>query len=171
MFSAGRINELYWKMITRKMANEMIASTFLEFFQRDIEKLKDEIAQFPNEHLWKTKGDIKNSAGNLALHLTGNLKHFIGAVLGNTGYARKRDMEFSDKSVSKEKLLQGLIETKEIVTSVLPSLPDEKVMQPYPIEAFGKQATTLYVMVQLVAHLNYHLGQVNYLRRMFQEVA
>lgn len=111
------------------------------------------------------KGDIKNSAGNLALHITGNLKHFIGSVLGGTGYVRERDREFSDKDVPKAQLLQELDEAAAIVSTVLSSLPDEKVLLPYPADTFGKDALTLRVLVILTTHLDYHLGQVNYLRR------
>jgi uncharacterized damage-inducible protein DinB len=144
----------------------MIAKTFLDFFQRDLEKLKEEITLFPEDRLWLVNGEIKNSAGNLALHITGNLKHFIGAVMGDTGYIRQRDKEFSDKNVTKEKLLQGLTESETIVTTVLSALTDEKLMQPYPVETFGKNSTTLRALIQLIAHLDYHLGQVNYLRRL-----
>lgn len=144
----------------------MIARTFLEFFKRDIAKLREEITLFPDERLWRVNGEIKNPAGNLALHVTGNLKHFIGAVLGGTGYVRQRDSEFSEKEVSKEKLLQGLNEAETVVTKVLSTLADEKLIQPYPMDTFGKNSTTLHALIQLASHLSYHLGQVNYLRRM-----
>jgi hypothetical protein len=69
-------------------------------FLRDLEKLKTEISSFKDEsNLWKISGDIKNSAGNLCLHLCENLQHFIGAVLGNSGCVRNRDAEFSRKNV------------------------------------------------------------------------
>ncbi len=80
--------------------------TYLQFFLRDLNKLKEEISLYKNENdLWAVKGDVKNSGGTLALHLIGNLKHFIGAQLGNTGYIRNRDKEFSDKNIPKEKIL------------------------------------------------------------------
>ncbi|MDZ4844187.1 MAG: DinB family protein [Chitinophagales bacterium] len=144
----------------------MIASSFSEIILRDLEKFKEEIRLFPEDHLWTVQGEIKNSAGTLALHLTGNLKHFIGAVLGNTGFVRQRDKEFSDKTISKETLLAGLDETAVIVKKTLSELTDEQVMQIYPLEKFKEASTTLFVLTHLTAHLNYHLGQVNYLRRM-----
>lgn len=143
----------------------MIASSISEIILRDLEKFKEEIRLFPDERLWSVQGDIKNSAGNLALHIAGNLKTFIGAVLGNTGYVRQRDKEFSDKNISKEALLAGLDETAAIVKKTLSELTDEQMMQVYPFEKFKEAATTLYVLTHLTAHLNYHLGQVNYLRR------
>lgn len=143
----------------------MIASSISEIILRDLEKFQEEIRLFPDERLWSVQGDIKNSAGNLALHIAGNLKTFIGAVLGNTGYVRQRDKEFSDKNISKEALLAGLDETAAIVKKTLSELTDEQMMQVYPFEKFKEAATTLYVLTHLTAHLNYHLGQVNYLRR------
>lgn len=144
----------------------MIAAAFLETIQRDIEKFKSEIQLFPDEKLWMAQGDIKNSAGTLALHLTGNLKHFIGAMLGNTGYVRQRDKEFSDTNIPKEQLLQGLSEAAAVVTQTLASLSDEKLSAIFPIEFAGRQVTTFQMLLHITTHLNYHLGQVNYLRRM-----
>ncbi len=144
----------------------MIASSFSEIILRDLEKFKEEIRLFPEERLWSVQGDVKNSAGNLALHLAGNLKHFIGAVLGNSGFVREREKEFSDKNISKETLLAGLDETTAIIKKTLSELTNEQVMQIYPFDKFKEKATTLYALTHLTAHLNYHLGQVNYLRRM-----
>lgn len=144
----------------------MITASLSEIILRDLEKFKEEIRLFTDEKLWSVQGDIKNSAGTLALHLTGNLKHFIGATLGNTGYVRQRDKEFSDTNVPKEHLLQGLTEAGSIVTQTLAALPDEKLSAIFPIEFAGRQVTTFQMLLHITTHLNYHLGQMNYLRRM-----
>ena len=69
--------------------------TLSSFFRKDLSKLIGEIDLYKNEtDLWKIKDGISNSGGNLTLHLIGNLNHFIGATLGNTGYVRERDKEF-----------------------------------------------------------------------------
>ena len=60
------------------------------------------------EDVWKIKEGISNSAGNLTLHLLGNLNHFIGATLGNTGYVRERDKEFSLKNIPRIQLVEDL---------------------------------------------------------------
>ncbi len=71
------------------MLNELLS----EFFERDIIKLKEEIVLYKDEtNLWKVENKISNSAGNLCLHLIGNLNHFIGATVGNTGYVRQREL-------------------------------------------------------------------------------
>lgn len=94
----------------------MIKEALLEIFERDLGKLKEEISSYaPENKLWKVDRQISNSGGNLALHLIGNLNHFIGATLGNTGYIRERDKEFSEKDVPAQQLLQAIDATIIIV--------------------------------------------------------
>ncbi|VXD15939.1 DinB family protein [Marinoscillum sp. 108] len=139
----------------------------ITLFEKDLNILIREVDSYSEESdLWKTAPGITNSAGNLALHLVGNLQHFIGAVLGDTGYVRNREAEFSDRNVPKAKILQDIQETIAVVSATLTKLNDEQLNDIYPIEVFGKPMTTLHFLVHLEGHLNYHLGQVNYHRRL-----
>ena len=96
------------------MINQLI-----NIFSRDLNKLKEEISLYKDENsLWIVKGDISNSAENLCLHLIGNLNHFIGATLGNSGYVRTRELEFSSKNCSREEMLKSVDQTIEIVTNI-----------------------------------------------------
>lgn len=145
----------------------MLSSTLIQLYERDLEKLKTEIGLYPNESdLWKTSGEITNSAGNLTLHLIGNLKHFFGAVLGDTGFVRERDKEFSDGGVSRAEMLAEIDAAKAHVVETLRKLNAEDLAKNYPIEVFGQPMTTEYFVVHLATHLNYHLGQINYHRRL-----
>ncbi|MEW6468078.1 MAG: DUF1572 family protein [Bacteroidota bacterium] len=147
----------------------MTAQLFLELFERDIVKVKEEIALYANEgDLWLVQGDVRNSAGTLALHLAGNLRHFIGAVLGNTGYVRQRDKEFSDRDIPREQLLAGLDDALDVVRKTLARLSDEDLSRDFPIEFMGRRKT-LQVLIILASHLNYHLGQINYHRRLLAQ--
>ena len=138
-----------------------------QLFTSDLEKLKTEISSYTDEmNLWKISGDIKNSGGNLCLHLCGNLQHFIGAVLGNSGYVRKRDAEFSRKSVSVKELVKEVELTITAVENTLNHLKEERLGEKYPRNVFGYEMTTEYFLIHLAAHLNYHLGQINYHRRL-----
>lgn len=144
----------------------MLIETLQQLFDRDLSKLKDEIGLYSDEaDLWKIGGEITNSAGNLALHLVGNLRHFFGAVLSETGYVRDRDKEFSDGGVSREDLLAGIDQAAADVMATLAKLTDEDLASNYPIEVFGNPMTTEFFLVHLATHLNYHLGQINYHRR------
>lgn len=149
----------------------MLKDILIRLYDRDFAKLRAEIEQYSDGGaLWKTEAGITNSGGNLCLHLTGNLKHFIGAVLGNSGYVRDRDAEFSSTRISKEKLLTEIESTAAIVRSSLEKLTEEDFAKMYPIEVFGEPMTTGYFLVHLTTHFNYHLGQINYHRRLLTDV-
>lgn len=145
----------------------MLTDVLAKLFARDLAKLKNEIELYSNENdLWKTSGEITNSAGNLTLHLIGNLKHFIGATLGNSGYVRHRDLEFSDSGVPRQSLMTGIDETTAVVASTFSRLSEADLEKIYPIEVFGEPLTTEFFLVHLAGHLNWHLGQINYHRRL-----
>lgn len=139
-------------------------------YEKDISKLIEEISLYKNEEdLWKLEGAILNTAGNLALHLTGSLNYFIGNILGQTGYVRERDKEFSLKDIPQEKLLADLHETKEIVVNTLSQLTEEDLQKDFPLKINSQTMSTADTLVFFLAHLNYHLGQVNYHRRIIAE--
>lgn len=139
----------------------------ITFFENDLNKLATEISLFKDEKsLWKVKDGITNPAGNLALHLIGNLNHFIGKTLGNTNYIRNRDEEFSLRNVPQAKLISDINEVKEIIKNTLPNLSPQDLQKDFPIKIRDEIFSTEIMLVYLLAHLNYHLGQINYLRRM-----
>ena len=145
----------------------MIDDVLTQLYERDLSKLKEEIEMYSNEaDIWRVDGRIANSAGNLTLHLAGNLRHFFGAVLGETGYVRDRDKEFSDGGVSRADLLAGVDQASAEVRATLEKLTADDLAKTYPIEVFGHPMTTEFFLVHLAAHLNYHLGQINYHRRL-----
>lgn len=147
----------------------LFKANLLEFFERDLLKVKDEISLYSVENdLWVVRPGINNSAGNLALHLVGNLKHFIGATLGNTGYIRHRDDEFALKNIPRTVLLTMLDETIAVVKTSLEGLADSDLEQDFPLEKHGKIVSVTHMLLHLSTHLNYHLGQINYHRRLLQ---
>ncbi len=138
-----------------------------ELFLRDLEKLKTEITSYKDEKkMWEVSGNIKNSAGNLCLHICGNLQHFVGSVLGNSGYVRKRDDEFSRKDVPIDEIVQEIEKTLQIIKQTLTDLKEEKLEETFPINVFGYEMTTGFFLTHLTTHLSYHLGQINYYRRL-----
>jgi uncharacterized damage-inducible protein DinB len=138
-----------------------------QLFKSNLEKLKTEISSYKDEmNLWKISGDVKNSAGNLCLHLCGNLQHFIGAILGNSGYIRNRDAEFSRKDVPIFELVAEIEITINIVQRSFEKLKEDDLKKTYPINAFGYEMTTEYLLTNMATHFTYHLGQINYHRRL-----
>jgi uncharacterized damage-inducible protein DinB len=148
----------------------MLKESLLEIFERDLNKLKDEISLYKDERsLWIVKKEISNSAGNLCLHLMGNLNHFIGAELGKTGYIRNRENEFAAKNVAAKVLINYIDNATEIVKHALENLSDEDFEKDFPQQKHGKTVTTVFMLLHLITHFNYHLGQINYHRRLTME--
>ncbi|SRX76013.1 DinB family protein [Aequorivita antarctica] len=146
----------------------MTNDLFIKLFQRDLDKLKVEISLYTKKaNIWVIDPEISNSAGNLCLHIVGNLNHFIGFALGKTGYERNRESEFSTKNIPTSKLIEEIEEVSKTISNTLAKLSDENLNEQYPIQKFEENATIEFLLVHLLCHLNYHLGQVNYHRRLF----
>lgn len=137
-----------------------------ELLIRDLSKMQEEIGLYKDESLlWETSEGISNSAGNLALHVAGNLQHFIGATLGNSGYVRQRELEFSSKNVPAEQLISELEKAKLAVRTTLSNLNVAELKKPFPIDVFKQGMSTEMFLLHLLTHTSYHLGQINYHRR------
>jgi len=134
-------------------------------FQKQLVQLEKEIALYQEDVLWTIKPGITNSGGNLALHLVGNLNQYIGAVLGKTGYVRNRDNEFSAQNHSSAELISMIHETRKMIIDVFNKLPETGLEQEYPLIVFDKPMSVQYFLIHLSSHLGYHLGQINYIRR------
>jgi uncharacterized damage-inducible protein DinB len=148
----------------------MLLTTITTIFERDLKKLHTEIELYQQEeNLWATDKKINNSAGNLCMHLTGNLNTYIGKELGNTGYVRNRELEFSQKNVPRAQLLEMITDTSKMLHTVLQSLSAADLEKEYPVIVFTEKMTTGFFLVHLASHLAYHLGQVNYHRRLLDK--
>jgi uncharacterized damage-inducible protein DinB len=144
--------------------------TLKTLFTRDLNRLRDEVEQYKHEsNLWKIEESISNSAGNLCLHLIGNLNTYIGKEIGKTGYVRNRELEFAAKEVPRAELLKRINETIAIVNSSLDQLQPEDLTKDFPTIVFDKTTSYEYFLVHLTTHLAYHLGQVNYHRRLLDK--
>lgn len=145
----------------------MLKNTLSTLFVRDLKKLYREIEMYQNEqNLWKIDKNITNSAGNLTLHLIGNLNTYIGNIIGNTTYVRNRANEFSLKNIPRKELLLKINETIEMVSLVIENLNESELNEEYPILVFEEKTSTQFLLIHLSTHLTYHLGQVNYHRRL-----
>jgi uncharacterized damage-inducible protein DinB len=145
----------------------MLIEVLRNIFKRDLEKLEQEISAYATDaNLWVVEKNIANSGGNLCLHLIGNLKTFIGKELGGFNYTRDRDAEFATKGVQRNVLLAAIVETREMVDSSLAKLEQDDLNRMFPVLVFSERTTIEYMLVHLATHLTYHLGQINYHRRL-----
>lgn len=152
------------------MRRHGMTDTLIQIFKRDLSKLKSEIKLYEDETtLWVTDRDIANSAGNLCLHIIGNLNHFIGATLGKSGYVRQRNAEFNVKDVPVKELSKMIDDTIVTIKNILENLSKDDLRKIYPIKVFEEEITTEFFLVHLATHLNYHLGQINYHRRLINK--
>ena len=147
----------------------MLRSILSYFYERDIRKLIEEVNLFRNEEdLWKTRGSVKNSCGNLALHIIGGTNYLFGTILSKSGYVRNRDLDFTQKDINRAELVGRLEALIPLIKGTLDSLGDDGMEAEYPILFDNVKNSNAYVLTQLSLHLNYHLGQVNYLRRILE---
>ncbi|PUZ26865.1 Protein of unknown function [Chitinophaga costaii] len=148
----------------------MLADILAPLFRRDLERLKNELLQYQDEHnIWRIDKNILNSAGNLCLHLVGNLNNYIGSVLGKSGYIRHRELEFSLKNIPRTTLLSSIDDAIVVIDRTLPNIPENTWKENFPGTLNGEAVSIAYFLIHLTTHLSYHLGQVNYHRRLLDE--
>lgn len=148
----------------------MVLEEFIRLFERDIERLKLEINSYSKEeNLWIVDHNITNSAGNLCLHLIGNMSLFVGKEIGGFDYTRDREFEFDSKNVPKAELVSLVEKLQNVVTASLEGLDETMLDKDYPLEVFGAKMTHSYFLIHLFGHFSYHLGQINYHRRLLDK--
>jgi Protein of unknown function (DUF1572) len=136
------------------------------FLLRELRTLRRELEAYPDEQLlWALPPGLPNSAGTLALHLAGNLRHYIGALLGGDGYIRNRDEEFAARDVPRDVILGQISAAEAAIGATLPHLSEEQMSRPFPEAIREHHLRTDELLLQLTVHLAYHLGQVSYHRR------
>lgn len=161
---------MYWRnqppgRIVSATVNNM-SDDLARLLVRDLEALQRELEACPDEDvLWRVVPGITNSIGTLALHCAGNLRHFVGGVLGGSGYVRERDAEFGRRNVPRADLIAEIGRASADVRAVLPRLDAEALERPFPIPVAGVRLATRLFLMHLAVHLGFHLGQAGYLRR------
>lgn len=150
--------------LARRIAG--VTNDIRKLLVRELGAFAREVELFPDdESLFRTLPGVANSAGNLALHVCGNLKHFVGAVLGGSGYRRDRDAEFAARGGRREDVARELRETASVVADSLARLPAEALARPYPQRVANLELPCGLFLMHLAVHLSFHLGQAGYLRR------
>lgn len=145
----------------------MLLETLKSLFNRDLNRLKKEIESYTSEEkIWIIDKQIANSSGNLCLHIAGNLNTYIGKELGGINYIRNRDQEFSLKNISRTELVKKITGLMSMIDQVLSKLDESELSKEYPLFVLDTRTSTEYMLVHLATHLAYHLGQVNYHRRL-----
>lgn len=144
----------------------MVSTELSALFARDLTRLIEQLQAFPDDpSVWRTAPGVTNSAGTLALHLEGNLREYVGRQLGDVPYIRQRPLEFSRRDVPAVELVARIDEVRTLVCAIVASLPASTLDGPFPEQVLGVSLTSRQFLLHLLSHLNYHLGQIDYLRR------
>lgn len=134
---------------------------------RDVNAVRRELEAYPDERsVWALPPGVANSAGTLSLHIAGNLQHFIGAVLGKSGYVRDRAAEFAKRDVPRSALIVELEAAMVAVGLGMSQVREAQFEEDFPEVIAGYRVSTGEWLIHLVAHLGYHLGQIDYHRRL-----
>jgi uncharacterized damage-inducible protein DinB len=145
----------------------MITPVLLKIFERDLTNVSEELNLYKDDaSLWELRDGFPVTGGNLCLHIAGNLQHFIGTVLGDTGYVRNKNAEFSAKNIPRQKLLELISDTKTVVRDTLEQITKKELEGLYPQQVLDEPVSTEYFLIHLLTHLNYHFGQINLHRKM-----
>lgn len=144
----------------------MTGPTIAAVISRELRTIERELNAYQNDdQVWALPAGLPNSGGTLALHAAGNLRHFIGTVLGGGSYVRDRDAEFSRRDVPRAELVDGLQQAETAVRSTLSDLDPAKFAEPYPIPVANRRVNTGEFLTHLATHLAYHAGQLDFHRR------
>jgi len=148
-------------------SREMYADSYLKpLFLRDLDSLSRQVGLYPDDALvWKAVPGWTNTGGTLVLHLVGNLRHFVGALLGGSGYVRDRDAEFITTGLSRMDLQDLVSKAAVEVEAALTGLDDARLQEPFPFSFGGRSLSTGLMLTHLAGHLTFHLGQIDYHRR------
>jgi uncharacterized damage-inducible protein DinB len=145
----------------------MLVDAVCAILDRDLQALAREVQAYPDEaSLWQLPEGVVNSAGTLVLHLCGNIQHYIGARLGGTGYVRDRPAEFAARDVPRATLLRQIEAASAAVRVAADKLSDETLQTDFPEVVAGMRVVVGEYLIHLVSHFDYHLGQVDYHRRL-----
>jgi len=148
------------------MGQSTLTVTAAGLLTRELRAMQRELEGYATEpQIWQVHPALSNTGGTLALHVAGNLLHFVGAVLGGSGYVRNRDAEFSRRDVPRAELILELDRAIEAVESALAGVTESQLAEWYPLPVANRRVRTGEFVLHLATHLAYHLGQVDFHRR------
>jgi len=144
----------------------MITTILIDLYGKELDKLKNEINTYESDDLiWKQADGIQLTGGNLCLYMAGNLQHYIGAMIGDSGYIRNKEAELKAKNVSRERLMEEIENTRQVVVDTLEQVSKAELLKIFPTKDFEEPVTTEYYLVHLLNNFCYHLGQIHFHRK------
>ena len=143
-----------------------LSAELASLYRRDLPRLGQQLEAFDDRQLWAVVPGVTNSAGNLMLHLNGNLREYVGRQIGGVAYVRDRPREFAARDIPRAEIAADLAGLPGLVAGVFDGLTEARWGDMFPEQVLpGGPITNRHFVIHLYGHLNYHLGQIDYLRR------
>jgi uncharacterized damage-inducible protein DinB len=139
----------------------LIADCRRRLFDESLPRLKKCLALLSDEEIWTRPNAETVSAGNLVIHLCGNVRQWIVSRLGGAPDIRQRDAEFSEPGpMPRGKLQERLDTVMDEARQVLARLDPSSLAEPQTVQGF--QETGVSILIHVVEHFSYHVGQISY---------
>jgi hypothetical protein len=152
--------------MTSPKSTEGLLENLEMLYLREVATLGRELDLYSDDRsVWRELPGLPNPAGTLFLHLSGSLQYFFGAVLGKSGYVRDRAAEFSKRDVPRSEIKRELARARQGVKAGFANLTEEHLGQVFPVQYADAEVSTQLTLLQFLSHLTYHLGQIDYHRR------
>jgi uncharacterized damage-inducible protein DinB len=134
-------------------------------------KITAALEEITEEQLWWRPNEASNSAGNLLLHLSGNVRQWILAGVAGQKDVRDRASEFTARSGrSKAELLELLTATLDEVDAALDAIEKEAAASDAPLQRICHPQrytqSVLDAVYHVVEHFSYHTGQIVYIAKL-----
>ena len=150
------------KTMKARTGRLFLASTQRTIAKQNLPRIVKCLEQLSEEEIWWRPNSVSNSAGNLVLHLCGNVRQWIISGLGGAKDMRKRDLEFSEQGpIPRKALVTQLRQTVREASRILSRLSDESLTRNYRIQ--GYRVTGLDAVFRVAEHFRYHTGQIIYI--------
>ena len=144
----------------------MITTILIDLYGKELDKLKNEINAYESDELlWKSVEGAQVTGGNLCLFIAGNLQHNIGAMIGDSGYIRNKEAELKARNVSRERLMEEIENTRQVVVDTLEQVSKSELLKVFPTKDFEEPVTTEYYLVHLLNNFSFNLGQMHMHRK------
>jgi uncharacterized damage-inducible protein DinB len=148
-----------------RTARLFLASSQHRFAKQNLPRIVKCLQQLSEEEIWWRPNSASNSAGNLVLHLCGNVRQWIISGLGGVEDRRERDREFSERGpIPRQVLVTQLRRTVRDACRVLAQLSDDSLSRKYKIQ--GYHVTGLDAAFTVADHFGYHTGQIIYITKL-----
>jgi uncharacterized damage-inducible protein DinB len=155
-------------MESKSLHDALIKEVLFRLYDEALPRILTCLDQLSNEQIWWRPNESSNSIGNLILHLSGNVRQWIGSGLGSLPDHRKRQIEFDERRpIDKERLVSDLLSNMAIAKSIISEVTTADLLKKRAVQTF--QETGVTILIHVTEHFSYHTGQIAYITKMLKD--